>query len=207
MLVMASAFVACACTLGGNGGIAARTTNSASGRADTNATVTTSTKPVPSTGIDVGIGKWKQPKVDMSDWQLAIVHLNDKVRMTYMAPFRWSIDSRGRGQSLDGLVKASGQWTTIDNTQMSLAAYAASLANGEPVHAITTDSGYVAYATEREVSVAPTDPNVERFMFHTAVVDIDGRIAKLEVRYNATDRWRFHDLANAVLGSIEIVEE
>jgi hypothetical protein len=40
-------------------------------------------------------------------------------------------------------------------------------------------------------------------VFHTAVVSVDGHIAKLDVRYDLDLDWRFDELAGAISGTLQ----
>jgi hypothetical protein len=152
------------------------------------------------------IKPWKQPRlVDTRDWQLARADLGDDDIIRYRVPQQWTVDSRGRGRSGDGLVQSYAVPTAVDKEKLSLEAYAAQLAEGSTLYykRIQNDES-VAYLTVREISIAPSDPNVPSFMYHTAVVESGDRIAKLEVRYDAKDRWRFANQANAIIGTIQL---
>ncbi|MCW2956917.1 MAG: hypothetical protein JWO69_1786, partial [Thermoleophilia bacterium] len=37
-----------------------------------------------------------------------------------------------------------------------------------------------------------------------AVVSVDGTIVKLDVRYDATLNWRFDDLADGIVGTLQV---
>jgi hypothetical protein len=156
---------------------------------------------------------WKQPRVPRdprSDWQIGICHLPEvEATVTYQIPFEWdspNSDPRCRTRSGDGLVRVVPTVTPLTKEQIGLEDYVAQLAENQPIYTRTTPNGHVTYLTQREVSIAPSDPNVARRMFHTAVVRVDDRIIKLEVSYDVDVRWRFADIANAILGTIEVRE-
>ena len=65
-------------------------------------------------------------------------------------------------------------------------------------------NGSTVYVTQREVSAAPTDKEVQRYMFHTAVLEVDGRVAKFEVSYDSVYGWRFRDLATSIMGTVNV---
>lgn len=149
---------------------------------------------------------WQRPELPgQSDWQLAIADLpRSEMRITYRVPFQWDVDGRGRARSGDGLVRAQATLTPISDEQLSIATYLAQLAEGHEIHSLTTARGYTVYLVEREVSVAPSDPNVAERYYHTAVVDLGGRIAKLDVLYDADLHWRFGDVANAIIATTDV---
>ena len=146
-----------------------------------------------------------KPLPEQRDWQLAVAPLPDTdLRIFYRVPFAWAVDGRGRARSRDGLVRASAVLTPISDDQLSLAAYVAQLSEGQPIYSRATKNGYTTYLVGREVSVAPSDPNVARRYHHTAVVDIDGRIAKLDVIYDVGVSWRFREVGNAIIATMEV---
>lgn len=162
------------------------------------------TRAVPVPALLDTIKPWTQPKaVDTTGWQLAISHLGS-TDIWYRVPFAWNVDGRGRATNLAKIVKTEALRTPLTDAKISLAAYASSLAEGKPIYSLTTDDGHIAYLTRRKVSVAPSDPNTESEMFHTAVFDVNGSIFKLEARYDATQTWRFADIADAILGTVQV---
>jgi hypothetical protein len=150
---------------------------------------------------------WQRPPLPgQADWQLAIASLEGTdLRLSYRVPFQWDLDRRGRAHSGDTLVRAEASLTPISDEQLSIATYLAQLAEGQPIFSRTTQNGYTVYLVEREVSVAPSDPNVAKRYYHTGVVDIGGRIAKLDVVYAAGLHWRFADEANAIIASADVM--
>ncbi len=149
---------------------------------------------------------WRTPPVEgQQDWQLAIAELEEtEYRIAYRAPFSWDVDGLGRARSGDGLVQARATLTPLSDEQLSMATYLAQLAEGQPIWSRTTQNGYTVYMVEREVSVAPSDPNVAERYYHTGVVDIGGRIAKLDVLYESRVHWRFGDVANAIISTMDV---
>lgn len=148
---------------------------------------------------------WKQPNIPgQLDWQLATASLPGPRELTWRVPFQWDADRRGRSSSRDGLVRATASTTRVAQDGLSLATYISQLANGQPIFSYTTKRGYAVFVTQREVSVAPSDPNAARSIFHSAVLDVNGRIIKLEIVYDAKLAWRFSELSRAILGTIEV---
>jgi hypothetical protein len=141
-------------------------------------------------------------------WQTANVPLDKHHYLSYRVPYDWAIDNRRRARNRDdrARIEVEASYTTLRSSELSLASYAAQLAEGEPVYRVRTPTGDTAYLTTRAVSLAPSDPHAEQFMFHTAVVDIDGRIAKLEATYDAQHRWRFEELCTAIVGTIDVID-
>jgi hypothetical protein len=140
--------------------------------------------------------------LSQADWQLAATNVAGGWHVRYRAPVRWQVEKRGRSHSLDGLVRVQVEPTQVRDDQLSLAAYAATLAEGEPIYRLGS-AGVPAYLTARRVSAAPSDPVIEAAWFHTAVLDLGGRIVKVECRYDASDRFRFYDVCMGVLGTIQ----
>ncbi len=160
------------------------------------------------TGSSVGqTQRWLNPPVNTTDWQVALAPIEGEksLRIRYRVPQQWSVDRRGRGRSGDGLVQSYAYRTELRTSDLSASAHAAHLADGGVVFERVMAAGGTSYLVVREVSIAPSDPNVERMMYHTALAEVDGRIVKLEVRYRSDVRWRFREVANAVIGSMEIV--
>lgn len=150
---------------------------------------------------------WKQPKLPPHrDWQLAVADLPESdSRITYLVPYEWDVDSHGRATGPNGLVKASVTMTPLTDADTTLVDYVERLADGEPVYVRKTPDGDTTLLTMRDVSVAPADPAAAKRTFHTVAVRVDGHIAKLEVSYDAAVRWRFSDVANAIIGTLAVV--
>jgi hypothetical protein len=145
------------------------------------------------------------PATALATWQLASAHITGQYDLTYRVPLNWSVPSGGaRGQNTAGTIQSRATATDLDDSHISLATYAAQLADGAPIFQYTTDSGNVVYVTRRVVALAPSDPDAVREVFHTAVTSVDGRIAKLDVRYDIHDDWRFDELADAITGTVQI---
>jgi hypothetical protein len=139
------------------------------------------------------------------DWQLAVLPIEGSEHtFTYRVPFEWDVDSRGRASNGTGDVTVRASLTPLGDEDTSLADYLAQLSAGSPLTVRTTANGWTVYSVERDVSVAPSDPNVEQRSFHTAVVDLGERIAKLDVTYDEGLRWRYGDLAHTVVGTVDV---
>jgi hypothetical protein len=124
--------------------------------------------------------------------------------ITYRIPQDWSQQGDGESRNRRRFVQAHARVTNLSDSDISLATYAAQLAEGNPIFQYPTQDGHVVYVTSREVALAPSDPDAPREVFHTAVVSVDGKIAKLDVRYDSELDWRFHDLAAAVAGTLQV---
>lgn len=165
-----------------------------------------STPPAPAL-LDT-VRAWQQPAPyggdGTDDWQLVTVDAGDGHDLTYRVPPSWQAESDGRSENLRGEVGAEARITELDDTEISLASYAAQLAEGNPIFQYSTADGHVVYLTRREVALAPSDPDAPREVFHTAVVSVGGHISKLDVRYDANVDWRFDELAGAVTGTLQI---
>ena len=145
------------------------------------------------------------PPAVLATWQLASARVTGQYDLTYRVPLNWSVPSAGaRGQNTAGMIQSRATATDLDDSNISLATYAAQLADGAPIFQYTTDNGNVVYVTRRVVALAPSDPDAVREVFHTAVTSVDGRIAKLDVRYDIHDDWRFDELADAITGTVQI---
>lgn len=151
------------------------------------------------------IGSYVQPRGQASaDWQLAIGRLGSH-RLTYRAPIEWEVDGRGRASSGSGIVRAIPTYTPlVEGREVTMPQYLDTLASGNAITSYVTGNGYTVYVVTREVSPAPTDPEVETVIFHTAVVSVGGRMAKLDITYPSKERWRFNDLCIAIMGTIEV---
>lgn len=153
---------------------------------------------------------WTQPAPYAADetaaWQLVTLEAGDSRDITYRVPPLWVIDeeSEGASKNLRGGIDAQLRVTKLRDTEISLATYAAQLAEGNPIYQYPTTDGHVIYLTRREVALAPSDPDAPREVFHTAVVSVDGAIAKLDVRYDAELDWRFDELASAITGTLQV---
>lgn len=153
---------------------------------------------------------WQQPRTfDTTGWQLVCLRDGDAWTLRYLVPLEW-VGAEGEEQctadahSRSGLIESVVVVTPLRDEDISLATYAAQLAEGSPIYQYATLDGHTVYVTTREVSVAPSDRNAPRQVFHTAVVDVDGHIAKLDVRYDTSVDWRFAELADAVTGTLEV---
>jgi hypothetical protein len=145
------------------------------------------------------------PVPGAKDWQLAVMPIEGSDhRFAYRVPFEWNIDSLGRASNGNEQVTVRASLTPLADNDTSLAEYLAQLSAGSPIAVRTTPNGWTVYTVERNVSVAPSDPNAEQRTFHTAVVDLGERIAKLDVTYDEGLRWRFGDLAHTILGTIDV---
>ena len=151
---------------------------------------------------------WKQPARYAGDatdaWALVTAHADDEQDLTYRVPVTWELRREGRARNLHQEVEAYARVTKLRDSEISLATYAAQLAEGNPIYQYSTSDGHIVYVTRRDVSIAPSDPAAPRQVFHTAVLSIDGRIAKLDVRYDTDLRWRFRDLADAICGTLQV---
>lgn len=141
---------------------------------------------------------------DFGSWIAGRASLPRDVDLQWRMPAEWVSDSPGRARSADGLVRLQVIETDIAEQDLSLADYLGELSQGEPVTSYLDRTRFAVYVTSREVSVAPTDPNTPRSMFHTAIVDVDDRYVKVEITFDSVDAWRFNDLAHAMLGTIQI---
>lgn len=145
------------------------------------------------------------PPALLTTWQLASVRITGTHDMTYRVPLNWTVPGGGaRGQNVSNTIQSRATLTDLDDSNISLVTYAAQLADGNPISQYTTDSGNVVYVTRRVVALAPSDPDAVRQVFHTAVTSIDGRIAKLDVRYDLHLDWRFDEVADAITGTVQV---
>lgn len=152
---------------------------------------------------------WRQPKLFgdrvTATWQLVTLDLPGSAELTYRVPESWIVNAeKANARNAQGGVVAQGRVTDLDDSDISLATYAAQLAEGNPIYQYTTLDGHVVYLTRREVALAPSDPDARREFFHTAVVSVDGTIAKLDVRYDSPLDWRFDELASAITGTLQV---
>ncbi|MCW2950190.1 MAG: hypothetical protein JWN41_1203 [Thermoleophilia bacterium] len=166
------------------------------------------TPPVPAL-LDT-VQPWKPPAAYpsrmLATWAEVRIHVDGTHDITYRVPTTWTTsDSTGKSYNVHKQVTAQARLTDLDSSQISLAAYAAQLAEQNPLYQYTTHDGHVVYLTRREVALAPSDPNAPRQFFHTAVVSIGDHIVKLDVRYDSAVSWRFNDLADAINGTIQVV--
>ena len=141
---------------------------------------------------------------DYGSWIAGHASVSKDLDLQWRMPAEWISDSPGRARSADGLVRLQVIKTDIAKQGLSLADYLGDLSQGEPVSSYLDRARHAIYVTSREVSVAPTDPNTPRSIFHTAVVDVDGNYIKVEITFDSSDSWRFDDLAHTMLGTIDI---
>lgn len=139
-------------------------------------------------------------------WDIESATMSDDVDLTFRIPESWdnAVPGDGRARNATKQVEAHARLTNLEDADISLATYAAQLAEGSPIHQYVTADGHVVYLTRREVTLAPSEPDAPRQVFHTAVVSIDGRIAKLDVRYDSELDWRFDELADAITGTLQV---
>lgn len=147
-------------------------------------------------------GKLYPPSVTAT-WQLAAAEVTDDFDVTYRVPEAWRLGT-SRATNADATVMSRATATDLEDSTISLATYAAQLADGNPISQYTTTDGHVVYVTRRVVALAPSDPETPREVFHTAVTSVDGRIAKLDVRYRIEQDWRFDQLAHAITGTVQV---
>lgn len=124
--------------------------------------------------------------------------------LTYRVPAWFIVGDDGEAHNRGNLVQAHARMTSLSDSDISLATYAAQLAEGNPIYQYPTADGHIVYLTRREVALAPSDPKAPREVFHTAVVSVDGRIAKLDVRYDSELDFRFDELAGAITGTLQV---
>lgn len=166
-----------------------------------------STPPAPAL-LDT-VRPWKQPApyagTNVTDtWDIVSAPANEQYDITYRIPLSWEIRRPGKSRNGSGDVDAYARMTKLRDTDISLATYAAQLAEGNPIFQYATSDGHVVYLTRREVALAPSDPDAPREVFHTAVVGVSGQIAKLDVRYDSELDWRFDELADAISGTLQV---
>lgn len=156
------------------------------------------------------VGAWTQPEgYDIrktGSWLIETLHASDEFDLTYRVPALWNIGDPEDGEATNrrGNVDAQARITELEDTEISLATYAAQLADGAPIDQYSTEDGHIVYLMRREVALAPSDPDAPREVFHTAVVSIDGDIAKIDVRYDSERNWQFDDLASAITGTLQV---
>jgi hypothetical protein len=152
---------------------------------------------------------WRQPPLfgprQITAWLVVTLKATDQYDITYRVPDSWEIDD-ARAKNASGEIKSKLQRTTLDSEKMPLAAYASQLADGSPIYQYTSDDGHIVYVTRRGVAIAPSDPNTPRGFFHTAVTEVDGDIYKLDVRYSSTLKWRYSELADGIVGTVQVRE-
>jgi hypothetical protein len=134
---------------------------------------------------------------------LVTARVTGAVDVTFRVPESWTIKG-GRADAGSGGISAVARPTKLNDADISLASYAAQLADGNQIFQYSTASGNIVYVTRREVELAATEPNAPSQVFHTAVVSVDGTIVKLDVRYDATLNWRFDDLADGIVGTLQV---
>jgi hypothetical protein len=156
------------------------------------------------------IGVWVPPKLYPASvtntWPVSTLKATDDFNVTYRVPDSWRglEDEDGESRNRRHTVEAQALLTELDDSDISLATYAAQLADGAPIYQYTTEDGHIVYLMRREVSLAPSDPEAPREVFHTAVVSLDGRIAKLDLRFDADLAWQFDELASAITGTVQV---
>lgn len=164
------------------------------------------TPPAPAL-LDI-VRAWRQPDQfkgnAMDAWAIVSAHANDDDDITFRVPQSWTIKNSGRATNATAVVDAHARVTKLRDSDISLATYAAQLAEGNPIFQYVTSDGHIVYVTRREVALAPSDPTAAREIFHTAVLSVDGKIAKLDVRFDRSLEWRFDDLADAIAGTIQV---
>lgn len=166
-------------------------------------------KSAPAPALLDTVRPWKQPgeygERVTNRWQLVSLRVDDEVELTYRVPQSWTVeDGSSESQNLRRQVRSQASITTVDETELSLASYAAQLAEGNPIFQYPTADGDVVYLTRREVALAPSQPDAPVEVFHTAVVTVDGHVLKLDVRYGLADDWRFDELAAAITGTLQV---
>ncbi len=140
-------------------------------------------------------------------WQTVVASISVNRMVQWRMPIEWLSDKEGSAHTADNLVKLQVIQTGVAQDGLSMADYLTELAQGARISSYVTRAGYTVYVTSREVSVAPTDPNAPRSMFHTAVIDTGDRFIKVEITFDASLDWRFDDLAHGILGTIQIIPE
>jgi hypothetical protein len=150
---------------------------------------------------------WQQPALyparKTNRWDIIDTRAAGDFDLTYRVPPTWSGDD-GEARNRGSLVQAHARMTSLSDSDISLATYAAQLAEGNPIYQYPTTDGHIVYVTRREVALAPADPDAPREVFHTAVVSVEGRIAKLDVRYDSEFDWRFDEQAAAIAGTLQV---
>lgn len=145
------------------------------------------------------------PAKVLATWQLAAAPVTDDYDVTYRVPQSWRLTAGNtRARNGENTIMSRATATDLEDTNISLATYAAQLADGNPISQYTTTDGHVVYVTRRIVALAPSDPETPREVFHTAVTSVHGRIAKLDVRYRIEQDWRFDQLAHAITGTVQV---
>lgn len=140
-------------------------------------------------------------------WQTVTASISGDRMVQWRMPIEWIADNEGSAHTADDLVDLEVIQTGVAQDGLSMADYLTELAQGEPITSYVNRARYTVYVTSREVSVAPTDPNAPRSMFHTAVIDTGDKFIKVEITFDSALDWRFDDLAHDILGTIQIVPE
>ncbi len=165
-----------------------------------------STPPAPAL-LDT-VRPWQQPEgfgADVTNtWDIVEISAGDGWVVSNRIPMSWDNRGDGKARSRTALVDSHLRMTSVDDSEISLATYAAQLAEGNPIWQYPTADGHIVYLMRREVALAPIDPVAPREVFHTAVVSIDGRIVKLDVHYDVALNWRYDELSAAVTGTLQV---
>lgn len=154
------------------------------------------------------VSAWTQPRTYparvTNTWPVITLHATRDFDLTYRVPSSWIDRGDGESRNRTREIEAQLRVTELTDSEISLATYAAQLADGSPIFQYSTDDGHIVYLTRREVALAPSDPAAQRELFHTAVVSVDGHIAKLDVRYDSELDWRWDELASAISGTLQV---
>lgn len=142
---------------------------------------------------------------EIADWQAVYGRISGAWRIVWRVPQDWQIVGARRASIGEDEAISIATFTPLKTANVTVASYLADLADGTPISQYTSTSGFTFYVLERTISVAPTDPDAETAVFHTAVVVINGRIAKLEVTYPNDNRFRFADTARTIIGSADVM--
>ncbi len=106
-----------------------------------------STPPAPAL-LDT-VRPWQQPKAHPLDqtrtWSLVCLAAGDGVELTYRVPVEWrtSEDCDGTATNRGNLVDAQARVTELEDSEISLASYAAQLAEGNPIFQYSTTDGHI----------------------------------------------------------------
>lgn len=148
--------------------------------------------------------RWQPPEIATGNWQLAYVDY-DIGRVEYRVPIPWTVQSGGRSMGPEGLVRGYVELAPATAEVVSRAAYAAQLAGEAPVGVYNVPGQPPMYIVERRVSLAPADVDAPTYVFHTALLELAGRIVRLEFRYESATAHRFADVSRAALATARVI--
>lgn len=142
-------------------------------------------------------------RLDRSGWQTGYIRFDQRA-FEYKLPPQWDVERTG-AEGPGGEARMRSTHTNFAVSELTVAAYAARLEEDEPVRTLRIAKRRVAYVVRRQVPLVLGDPEFGTYTFTSVIFGMNGRIARIEFRYETTDAWRFRDVVENSIDTMRLL--